>query len=101
MVNRGFFSYLWLWLLDADWKTWVSHGIIGFGLTAVFGWQFTFGAFLYREASDLINWWANPDPVMPEGSSYGKRPFQDKLKDGFFDLWSPLAGAALALILFQ
>lgn len=97
---------VWAWLHGADWRTWVGHGVIGFLLTAGVGWQFTFGAFLYRELSDLINWWADkreawhgPLPY-PTVSNDFKRPLTDALKDGFFDIWSPLAGAAIALILF-
>ena len=95
MVGR-----IWAWLHSKDSITWVGHGVLGFLLTLAFGWQFTLGAFVYREVSDLVSWWADPAPVMPEGSSFGKRPFHAKLKDGFFDLWAPMAGAALALILF-
>jgi hypothetical protein len=84
---------IWHWLLDADWKTWLGHGIIGFAITAIAGWQFTLGAFVYREVSDLITWYF-------ADSEWGKPAFQDKLRDCFFDLWSPMAGAALAMILF-
>ena len=92
---------VWQWLHSKDIYTWIGHGVLGFILAALFGWQFVLGAFVYREASDLINWWADPEPVTLPGMSYGKRPFMDKLKDGFFDLWAPMAGAALAMILFR
>lgn len=76
----------WAWAQDADWKTWVGHGLVGFLLALLFGPVFVAGAFVYREVSDIVNWWGGDRT----------RPFRDKLRDGFFDLWSPLVGAALA-----
>ena len=82
---------VWAWLHSKDLYTWIGHGVVGFLLTWLAGWQFTFGAFVYREVSDLIN------AVAELG---WRQALQTKGKDGFFDLWAPLAGAALAMVLF-
>jgi hypothetical protein len=81
---------------DADWKTWLGHGLLG-ALIAAVGvlWQLTplailyavFAAFFYREASDLLNWRFAPEP---------KPHLAKKIKDGFFDLVAPLIGAGIA-----
>lgn len=79
---------IWQKLLSKDLYTWLGHGVMGFLLTLIAGPAFTAGAFVYREASDLIEWkFADPP----------KRKARDKIKDGFFDLWAPLLGAALAV----
>jgi len=90
------------WIMDSDWKTWVGHALLG-GLIALVG--FTAGvnavgvsyavlsAFLYREISDLFSWYVDKDPE--------KKSLQAKLKDGFIDLWSPLAGAAIVGLFFR
>ena len=100
------FTKIWDWLHSRDLYTWIGHGILGFVLTVVFGPAFTLGAFVYREVSDLLSWWADdrarwwgPLPYPLDSQDY-KRPFAAKLKDGFFDLWAPLAGAAIALLIF-
>ena len=95
---------IWTFLHSNDLITWLGHGVMGFGLDLIAGPVFVMGAFVYREVSDLINWWADPESTKPTPLDsvlglYPKRPFKVKLKDGFFDLWSPLAGAALAEIL--
>jgi len=82
---------IWAKLHSKDLFTWIGHGVVGFVLTWFFGYIFTLGAFLYREVSDLIGWFFEDKET--------RRPFQDKAKDCFFDLWAPLAGAALAEIL--
>lgn len=93
-------------LHSKDLYSWIAHGVIGFALTAVFGVVFMLGAFVYREASDLLAWWVDPRPAALSDKLYRdsggacKRPFTRKLRDGFFDLWAPMAGAAIALILF-
>lgn len=78
-------------IFSRDLYTWIGHGLAGFVITFFVGWQFTLGAFVYREASDLLGWVAK-DPAT-------RRPWGDAIKDGFFDLWAPLAGAAIAMIL--
>lgn len=94
---------IWVKLHAQDWTTWIGHGLLGF-LIGLVGWQYVLGAFAYREASDLINWYADPreaaknDAIYREGKGTFKRDVGGKLKDGFFDLWAPLAGAALAEI---
>ena len=89
------------WLYARDWRTWIGHGLLGFiimaiGLMVGFGvnaavWA-VFVAFVYRELDDLLKWWGADKET--------RRPFGDKLKDGFLDLWSPLAGAVIAAVLF-
>lgn len=90
------------WITDADWKTWVGHGLLG-ALVALVGFAAgvgpvgvgyaVFAAFFYREISDLASWASSDDP--------GKKPLQAKLKDGFIDLWAPLAGAAIVGLFFR
>ena len=96
---------LWKKLHSRDLWTWIGHGVMGVGLGFLFGWVFVAGWFVGREVSDLFSWffdsrpsWTGPIPYPEEGSSTFKRPFRDKAKDGFLDLWAPLAGAALAEI---
>ncbi len=73
-------------LHSSDIVTWVGHGVMGALLYIPFGFAGVFAAFLYREVSDLLEWWAAPQP---------KRRLRDKLRDGFFDLWSPMVGAVI------
>jgi len=84
------FKSIWAKIHSKDLYTWIAHYILGFVLTFLFGYQFTFGAFVYREASDILGWFGEDEDT--------RRPFHDKAKDGFFDLWAPLAGAATAEI---
>ena len=89
------------WILDADWKTWIGHFLLGAliaGASLAVGlgeggaaWT-VFIAFVYREASDLLAWVLDDDPDKPT--------FDAKLKDGALDLWAPLAGAAVVSMLF-
>jgi len=89
-------------VFSTDVATWIGHGVLGFLIAFVLGPAATFAAFLYRELSDLLAWKFDDRPVymaagkVPVGY---KRALGPKLKDGFFDLWSPLAGAALAELL--
>ena len=92
---------LWAWILDANWKTWIGHAVLGFLIAAVTlwigfdrntaGWT-VFVAFIYREASDLLAWAVSDDPDKPA--------LREKLMDGYFDLWSPLAGSVLAILIW-
>jgi hypothetical protein len=79
---------LWAKLHSKDLYTWIGHGAIGFLLDLVTGPAFVAGAFVYREVSDLVGWFGSDKAI--------RRPFAEKAKDGFFDLWAPLAGVALA-----
>jgi len=89
------------WIMDANWKTWIGHFLLGAliaGTTLAVGlgkggaaWT-VFIAFIYREASDLLAWALDDDPDKPT--------FHEKMHDGFLDLWSPLAGAAVVSMLF-
>ncbi len=84
------FKSIWAKIHSKDLYTWLGHGILGFALTFLFGYLFTPGAFVYREVSDIIGW-TQKDPAT-------RRPWDVAVKDGFFDLWAPLAGAAIAEI---
>jgi hypothetical protein len=88
---------LWAKLHSKDLYTWIGHGaigfllehgVIGFLLYRVTGPAFVAGACVYREASDLVGWFGSDKAI--------RRPFAEKAKDGFFDLWAPLAGVAVA-----
>lgn len=92
------------WLYARDWRTWIGHGLIGFCMAAITIWVWrgpsavgiagwtVLWAFLYREFDDILKWKTKP----PEE----RRPWREAIRDGFFDLWAPLAGAAIASILF-
>jgi hypothetical protein len=86
----GWFRKAWAWVHSRDLFTWLGHGVLGFILTWWFSPIVTFVAFAYREASDLLAWWAAPEP---------KRPLREKLVDCWMDLWAPMAGAAIAVLL--
>lgn len=79
------FKTVYDWLHSKDWITWIGHGVAGFLITWAFGPTETFVAFAYREGSDV-------GKEIRAGEKI-------KWKDHFFDLWAPLAGAAVALIL--
>lgn len=81
------FRKLWKWGNSRDVYTWIGHGILGFLITLAFGPDTTFVAFLYREVSDVLGTWSRGKPI--------------KWRDGFFDLWAPLVGAAIAVALFR
>lgn len=94
-------------LFSKDLGTWIGHGLLGFVIGLVFGPGAVFVAFLYREASDLLDWKFDdrlPRPaaadeleIWPDHAF--KKPLGLKLKDGFLDLWAPMVGAALAELL--
>lgn len=89
MIER--LKVLWSLIHSADVYTWIGHAVLGLGLGFLFGWVFVAGWFVGREVSDLVGWFfADKDT---------RRPFQEKARDGFFDLWAPMAGAAIASIL--
>jgi len=93
---------LWQRLLSKDLYTWLGHGAMGFLLTLIAGPAFTAGAFVYREASDLIEWKFDDRPMAPTRDYVDeqyKRWFSRKIRDGFGDLFAPLLGAALAVAL--
>ena len=84
------------WIMDANWKTWLGHGLLGAAIAGLgILWQQSangivfavFIAFFYREVSDLINWKVAPEP---------KPKLNEKVRDGFFDLVAPLIGAGIA-----
>jgi hypothetical protein len=85
------FKDIWAKLHSKDLYTWIGHGVLGVGLGFVFGWVFVAGWFVGREVSDFVKWLFSDKAT--------RRPVQEAVKDGFFDLWAPLAGAALAEIL--
>ena len=89
------------WIMEADWKTWVGHAILGAlialvgflaGVNAVGVSYAVFAAFFYREISDLASWAFDDDP--------DKKPLGAKLKDGFIDLWGPLVGMSIVGLFF-
>lgn len=82
---------IWRFLHSKDWITWVGHGLLAFGGTWLFGWRFMAGWFVGRELSDLAGWFFADKET--------RRPFREAMKDGFFDLWAALVGAALAEVL--
>jgi hypothetical protein len=81
------FHKIYEWAHSRNLYTWIGHGILGFLITVAFGPVATFVAFLYREVSDVLGAWSRGEPI--------------KWRDGFFDLWAPLAGAAIAVVLFR
>jgi predicted branched-subunit amino acid permease len=99
MVNL---SKIYGWFTRADWVTWIGHALIGALIAAVgvlanvddIGISYAvLAAFVYRELSDLLAW-AIEDKAT-------RRPLGAKLRDGFLDLWAPLIGAALAVLLLR
>jgi hypothetical protein len=89
------------WMYARDWRTWIGHGVLGFVFMAaglLLGYSISAAAwavlvaFLYREIGDLIGWFFEDKAT--------RLTLHDKLRDGFFDLWAPLAGAAIASIFF-
>jgi hypothetical protein len=91
---KTLFEKVWGFVHSKDLYTWIGHGLMGFVLAFFFGVTFVAGAFVYREASDILSWWAKPG-----APGIDKPAFAEKARDGFFDLWAPLAGAAIAMIL--
>ena len=85
------FKDIWAKLHSKDLFTWIGHGVLGLGLGFVFGWVFVMGWFVGREVSDFLKWLASDKAE--------RRPLQEAVRDGFFDLWAPMAGAAIAEIL--
>lgn len=79
---------LWAFFNSEDSLTWIGHFVVGFGLGLFFGPAFVAGAFVYREVSDTVNYFASHPAT--------RRPVQEFLRDAFFDVWAPLAGVALA-----
>lgn len=87
---------IWAWLLDADWKTWVSRGAQGFlivlvadvtGLGVNAGIYATVVHFGLREAPGIY--------------FAGKNGQTDKLVDGLADFFAPIVGLALYALLFS
>ena len=87
---------------SSDGATWAGHGVLGFAIGCVLGPVAVFAAFMYRELSDLLVWKFDDRPVyvadgkVPVGY---KRTLHAQAKDGFFDLFAPMVGAALAELL--
>lgn len=79
---------IWTWLHSSNLITWVGHYLLALGGTFLFGWAFMAGWFFGRETSDLAGWFFADKTT--------RRPFDEALKDGFFDFWAALAGAATA-----
>ena len=83
------------WFTAKDERTWISHGLWGLLFALLLGWSgwlaplmFTFGAFTFREASDLI------DHIYIKKD----RTVKDSLRDGWGDWISPLMGYVLGMI---
>jgi len=90
------------WVMSQDWYTWVGHGLLGALLYLLFrSFAVVFVAFLYREVSDLLNWWRDDRDVWTGRGpipATRKPPFQHKLKDGFLDFYAPMVGAVLVKV---
>lgn len=96
-------SAVWQWLTDRNWKTWLGHALLGalIGALGVAARVDDVGisyavvcAFLYRELSDLAMYFVTP-------VAERTKPLGEKLVDGFFDLWAPVLGCVLAVLLLR
>jgi len=82
--------------------TWIGHFVAGFILTMVFNPEVAAVTFAYREGSDFLGWWKDPRTEasylgqFENGKNFYKKPRMEVFKDGFFDLVSPVLGAAAA-----
>ncbi len=83
-------SDIWAWLHDADWKTWLGHGLQGVAITAVADLSsLGLAAGVYTV---LVHFALREAPGLIIAAKAGKT---DKLVDGVFDLLAPVAGIAL------
>jgi len=87
---------LWAWLHDADYKTWIGHGLQGFLILAVAdvtGLGIAAGVF-----ATVVHFGLREAPGLVIAARAGGDTL--KLRDGMFDLMAPIAGLALYAALF-